>query len=180
VVFDRTLAEREALHDRNIIATPIDQHYLQEFKARFAKAFQEHAVLRRLFANFGAYQERLLSQDSMRQRWGLSQIDLKEAYIAEGHSKYFDWPEQYARNLATSESDYAFHRILECLPQCDLGDVHGVAAKLERIGEEVKASDIRPTIALVARQGPLGVVDRVTSNFTPGWLVRRGGGHPRF
>ena len=104
-------------------------------------------------------------------KWGLNLLDSKEAYTVSGQKTYVNWPEEYARNLATSESDHAFHQILQQLPKIDLAGIHGLEERIDRIEKEITQRDIGATVAFVSRQNPLLTVDRSLRNLTPFWLV---------
>src|ERR1700719_4289199 len=172
-VFERAVAARRIAHEDEIIASSIDQTYVGEFKAQFAKGFDKYAVMRNLFRRFHAYSDSSSNGVPGKKgpKWGLSLMDFKEAYTANGHKKYFNWPDEYARNLATSESDHAFHQILQQLPDCILTDVAGLEAKIDKIGMHVQEKKIRPTAVFVARQCPLALVPNALRNFRPYWLL---------
>lgn len=171
--FDRALAEHTRTEEQLVIAAPIDRDYVKDFKARFAKEFKEHAALRNLLQHFEAYRDNSAAGPSLAigQRWGLSLIDFKEAYTVEGRNTFFDWPEEYARKLATSESEAAFRQTLEQLTECELDGIHGLQARIEGITGALEAGNFQPTAVFVARQSPLAFASSTLGSFTPYWLA---------
>jgi hypothetical protein len=172
-VFDRALAKRTAAEEDAIISASLDQDYVRGFRTRFVTAFEKHAVLRQLFRRFGAYKDSPDVESALGTgvRWGLNLLDFKEAYTAAGRRKYFNWPEEYARNLANSESEYAFHQLLQQLPECDLTGAHGLERKIDAVASALKAKKLRCTALFVARQSPFGLVSQTVGRFTPYWLL---------
>lgn len=173
-VFTRTAAERKIADEDKVIRAPLDEEYLRAFRARFTKEFENNAVLRKLFKDRKAYKDEALvvSSPPTGPKWGLSLLDMKQAYTADGHSTYFNWPEEYARKLATSESEYVFHQILQELPNQDLTQVQGLEARITAIAHELRNRKIKPNIILVARQSILGLTTDSFKNFKPYWTLK--------
>jgi hypothetical protein len=173
-VFARTAAERKIADEDKVIQAPLDEEYLRAFRARFTKEFDNNAVLRKLFRDLKAYKDEALvvSSPPTGPKWGLSLLDLKQAYTADGHRTYFNWPEEYARKLATSESEYVFHQILQELPNHDLTGVQGLEARITAMAHELGNRKIKPNIILVARQSILGLTTDSFKNFKPYWTLK--------
>ncbi|MGB2678013.1 MAG: hypothetical protein WAN12_13100 [Candidatus Acidiferrum sp.] len=173
-IFTRISAERKIADEDKVIQAPLDEEYLRAFRARFTKEFDKNAVLRKLFKDLKAYKPEALivSSPPTGPKWGLSLLDMKQAYTADGHRTYFNWPEEYARKLATSESEYVFHQILQELPNHDLTRVQGLEARITAIAHELGNRKIKPNIILVARQSILGLTTDSFKNFKPYWTLK--------
>ena len=171
-VFARATAKRKIAEDDQIIQTPIDGEYVKVFRARFVQEFENYAVMRKAFKHFKAYKDEtpFVKGVETGPKWGLNVLDMKQAYTADGSKVYFNWPEEYARKLATSESEFMFHRILQELPECDLSGHDGLEEKIEVVIRESSARRIEPNVILVARQSPLGQISDSLKNFTPRWF----------
>jgi hypothetical protein len=171
-VFARATANQKRAEDDQIIQSPIDHEYINAFRTRFAREFENDATMRKVFKIFKAYRDEASGPSGSGPKWGLNVIDMKQAYTTDGSKLYFNWPEEYARKLATSESEFVFHQILQDLPECNLSGYEGLEAKIAAVVHETNERGIRPNVILVARQSPLSQISDRLQNFTPRWFVK--------
>jgi hypothetical protein len=172
-VFAQATAQRMKSDEDAIIQSPVDERYLREFRQRFVKEFDANATLRQIFRTYRAYSDEsdVVLPTGAAPKWGLNVLDLRQAYTSQGYQGYAQWPEEYARKLATSESESVFHRILHMLPELDLREMDGLDAQIAAVARELEKRNLRPSVLLVAWQSRLATETLELEQFTPRWLV---------
>lgn len=172
-VFARVTARRMKSDEDAIIHSPIDAGYVREFRKRFVQEFEKNATLREVFKRFQAYldESQMELPPDAKPKWGLNVLDLRQAYILGSHQGYAQWPEEYARKLATSESEDAFHQVLQKLPEFDLHGVEGLDAKIAEVMQELRRRSLQPSVFLTAWQSALAAGTLGLKCFTPRWLL---------
>lgn len=164
-VFDRLIWTKKRDDENRLINTPIDSSYVTEFRKRFRSKFEDSSGVRRLFYEFGAYIDRSAAEieNKGQPRWGFNLLDPKAAYVPGDQRSYVNWPEEYANSLATSESEFAFHQILEQLPASATNDLDDLPRLLTEIEQELMNLKTVPQSLLVAIQsGFLMRAERLT------------------
>jgi hypothetical protein len=172
-VFAQLTAERMRAEEDAIIRSPINQGYVKEFRERFVQEFEKNSILRHVFKNFGAYSDESQTDSPaiVLPKWGVNVLDLRQAYTSEDHARYAQWPEEYARKLATSESETAFRQMLPFLREFDLSGVKDPEAQILAIVQELQTRNLRPDAFFVPWQSALGNGTLEFKGFTPRWVL---------
>ena len=172
-VFAQLTAERTKAEENAIIRSPIDDQYVQKFRERFVQEFEKNAIVRCIFNKFGAYSDesQVDSPANPLPKWGVNVLDLRQAYTSGDHTMYAQWPEEYARKLATSESENVFQQMLHHLGEFDLSGTQDPEAQIAAVIQELRKRNIRPDAFLVPWQSPLGNGTLELKGFTPRWVL---------
>jgi len=172
-VFSQLTADRTKAEEDAIIRSPIDEEYVRKFRERFVQEFEKNAILRCIFNKFGAYSDesQMDSPATASPKWGVNLLDLRQAYTSKDHTMYAQWPEEYARKLATSESETAFRQMMRQLQELDLSGIQDPEAQITAIIQELQKRNIRPDAFLVPWQSALGNGTLELKGFTPRWVL---------
>jgi hypothetical protein len=174
-LFDRLISLQRRKDEDQLIGTVIDAIYLKQFQQRFVKTFEAEAGLRQLFAQFKAYVPPPSDGDSGSRvlRWGVNILDNRESYIDGLRRASVKWPEEYARNLAFSESEKAFHEILDLIPESNQVQ-DGVAPnkQIANLEMELEKSGAEPDVMLVGGDCSFFYTEEWAHLFIPEWSTK--------
>ena len=171
-LFESLIAVQARNDEDKLIGAEVEATYLKQFEQRFVKTFVEGAVLRRLFEQFEAYVP--LSVDGhigpQVPRWGANMVDSRESYIDGPRRSSVHWPEEYARDLALSESEKAFHDILALIPESTHTQDGVVGSNgIADLEEEFEARGAGPDVMLVGGDCSFFYTDEWSRLFVPDW-----------
>jgi hypothetical protein len=151
-VFEKLISAQRRKDEDKLIGAAIEASYLKQFRQRFVQTFAAEAGLRQLFGHFKAYVPPVRDEQLSFQipRWGANVIDNRESYIDGVRRSTVKWPEEYARNLAFSESEKAFHDMLLLIPESNQAH-EGIALSMRvaSLGAELERSGAEPDVMLV-------------------------------
>ena len=171
-LFQTLISAQRRKDEDQLIGARIDATYLKQFKQRFVQTFKAEAGLRRLFEQFKAYfppssDEHLEAEVP---RWGANILDTRESYIDGLRRSSVNWPEEYARNLALSESDKAFHEILALIPESSQAqDGIGPSKQIANLEAEFEKSGAEPDVILVGGDCSFFYTEEWSNLFVPEW-----------
>jgi hypothetical protein len=174
-LFDTLISEQRRKDEDQLIGTGIDAIYLKQFQQRFVKTFAAEAGLRQLFVQFKAYVQPSSDGNlgSPVLRWGANILDSRESYIDGLRRSSVKWPEEYARNLALSESEKAFHEILGLIPETKQGQDGVVLSKqIANLEVELEKSGAGPDVMLVGGDCSFFYADEWAHLFIPEWSTK--------
>jgi hypothetical protein len=106
-------------------------------------------------------------------KWGLNILDDKAAYIEGAEGLYHEWGENYGRNLASSESGFVFHEILNKLPTCDIPGAQSLEAKLFAAMQRLSQLGTKPKLVLLALAAAQWMDLERSDRYTPEWRLAR-------
>lgn len=171
-LFDSLIAEQTRKDEDRLIQAKLEATYLKQFEQRFVKRFADEAALRRLFERFEAYVSPSAGGDlgSHIPRWGANILDNRESYVDGPRRSSVCWPEQYARDLALSESEKVFHDILALIPEStDIKADMAVSNGIANLEAKLEAKGIAPDVMLVGGDCSFLYTDEWSPLFVPDW-----------
>jgi len=134
-------AEQELAAERTRNA-PLDPQKITEFRDELVRSFAESGRLRRILEAKGALDIDLSKRPgSPVQSLGFSQVDDKNAYIAQEHTSYAGWGRGYGQGMAQGEDEETFKAMIEA-PKTQQTLISGaVVATIERVITEARLKD---------------------------------------
>jgi hypothetical protein len=174
-LFEPLISMQRRKDEDQLIGTGIDAIYLKQFQQRFVRTFAAEAGLRRLFIQFKAYIPRSNNEDlgSSVLRWGANILDSRESYIDGLRRSSVKWPEEYARNLALSESEKAFNEILGLIPESNqVQDGVELSKQIANVEAELEKSGAEPDVMLVGGDCSFFYTKEWAQLFVPEWSTK--------
>jgi len=174
-LFETLISAQRRKDEDQLIGTGIDAIYLKQFQQRFVKTFEAEAGLRQLFMQFKAYVPPSGDQDlvSPVPPWGVNILDSRESYIGGLRQSSVKWPEEYARNLALSETEKAFHEILALTPESnEMQDEEPPSMKITSLEVELQKMGAEPDAMLVGGDCSFFYTEEWAHLFIPDWSTK--------
>jgi len=172
-LFTAHLAVLKTREEDEVIQAPIDTEYLGEFRQRFIQSFLKSASLRMAFQHFNVYEPAgpCVPPATPTPRWGFSMLDLRQQYAAGRRTTSVRFPEEYGKDLGSSESQSVFQRLIEGLP---FEDLHRAGVNpVDELNARIKESS--PNDVAIIAGGFNSFWERGGSNhdFIPEWQLRK-------
>lgn len=172
-LFTAHLAAQKTRDEDEVIQAPIDIQYLGEFRQRFIQSFLKNASLRMAFQHFNAYESAgpCIPPRTPTPRWGFSMLDLRQQYAAGRRTTSVRFPEEYGKDLGSSESQSVFQHLIGGLSFVDL---HRAGLNpVEQLNARIMGS--APNNVAIIAGGFNSFWERGGSihDFTPEWQVKK-------
>ncbi|MCC7460371.1 MAG: hypothetical protein IT286_03620, partial [Proteobacteria bacterium] len=117
--------------ENHLISAELDSTKIEEFKDNFLSEFKKTSCLRKVSIRFGIFRDELQNQPPTTiLSWGFNQIDEKAAFIKDWHVSYIRWGENYGHNMAASEDEIVFEKMIEEIEDKQQVSVSSIVEKI--------------------------------------------------